>query len=78
MDRLTQLQRIFREVFDDEELRITPETSQKNLAGWDSVSQLKIILTVEAELGMRFETEEVSSARSVAEMLAVIQRHLGS
>lgn len=75
MERLAQVQRIFRDVFDDETLRITPETSQKNLDGWDSVAQVKLVLTIEAELGIRLTTEEVSTVKSVADLLAAIERH---
>jgi acyl carrier protein len=74
MERLAQVQRVFREVFDDDALLITPETSQQNLEGWDSVAQVKIVLTIESELGIRFATEEVTSARSVADLLAAIGR----
>lgn len=75
MERLAQVQRIFRDVFDDETLRITPDTSQKNLDGWDSVAQVKLVLTLEAELGIRLTTEEVSTIKSVADLLAAIERH---
>ena len=75
MERLAQVQRIFRDVFDDETLRITPETSQKNLDGWDSVAQVKLVLTIEAELGIRLTTEEVSTTKSVADLLTAIERH---
>lgn len=74
MEHLAQLQRIFREVFDDEALRIGLETSQSDVDGWDSVAQVKLVLTVESEFGVRLSTDDVSQARSVRELIAAIQR----
>ena len=64
---LLRLQRIFREVFDNPELELTATTSQRDLDHWDSVAQIKLVLAVEAEFGVRFEMEEVSGMRSAGE-----------
>jgi len=69
------IQRVFREVFDDEELLITPETRATEVPGWDSIAQVKIILALEEELNFRFATEEVSQIRSVGEILSALDRH---
>lgn len=73
--RILVIQRVFREVFDDEELLITPETRATEVPGWDSIAQVKIILALEEELNFRFATEEVSQIRSVGEILSALDRH---
>lgn len=78
MSRLVQLQRIFREAFDDDALTITPETSQRDLAGWDSVAHIKIVLALESELGVRLAADEVIGIKSVGEFLAAIDRHVSA
>ncbi len=69
---LWRLQRIFREVFDYPELELTVATSQHDLDDWDSVAQIKLVLAIEAEFGVRFEMEEVSEMRSVEEFLTTL------
>jgi acyl carrier protein len=72
MSDLDTLQRIFRDVFDDETLRITRATSAADVDGWDSVAQVKLVLTIEEELSVRFRTEDVSLAKSVGDLLDIV------
>lgn len=69
------LQRIFRDVFDDESLAITPATSPDDVDGWDSVAQVKLVLSVESEFDFRFTTEEVTSIKNVGDFLSAIRKH---
>ena len=77
MDRLFTLQEVFRQVFDDDGLIVTPETSPADVANWDSVAQVKLVLSLEEEFGIRFSEDEVSSMRSVGNFLAAIEDHAG-
>jgi len=43
-DRLNQ---IFEDVFDDDSINVTPELSAKDVDGWDSLTHIRLILTVE-------------------------------
>jgi acyl carrier protein len=75
MDRLLILQEAFRQVFDDDRLVVTPETSRGDVADWDSVAQVKLILFLEEELGIRFTEDEMSSIQTVGDFLASIETH---
>ena len=75
MDRLFILQDIFRQVFDDDELVITRETNRGQVAGWDSVAQVKLVLFLEEEFGIRFSEDEVSSLQTVGDFLTSIETH---
>ena len=44
---------IFQNNFDDENIRLTDETSSSNIEGWDSLEQINLIVTVEDEFGDR-------------------------
>jgi acyl carrier protein len=72
MDQLALVQRVFREVLDNEDLKISRTTTQQDLEGWDSVAQVKIIISLEAELGVRFPNDEVAKAKSVGDLLALV------
>jgi acyl carrier protein len=72
MDPFFVLQEVFRQVFDDD-APITLETNRQSVAGWDSVAQVKLVLALEEEFGIRFSEDEVSSIESVGDFLHAIE-----
>jgi len=64
----TRLQALFREVFDDDDLVISDSTSQSNLDGWDSFHQVKLIISVEEEFGVKLSIEEAIGMVSVGKL----------
>jgi len=71
---LEELQEIFREVFDDASLVITPETSAMDIEAWDSLSHLRLVMAMEAEFRIQFDFEELNALRNVGEMMVLIQQ----
>jgi acyl carrier protein len=63
-----RLQNIFQEVFDEDDLEITDETSAKTLANWDSFAQVKLIVGLEEEFDVKFTTEEVATLSNVGDL----------
>ena len=57
----TRLQGIFRDVFDDDALVVDDSTSQTTLDGWDSFHQVKLVIAVEEEFGVKLSIDEVIS-----------------
>jgi len=78
MDPLFVLQKIFREVFDEDDMVVTPQTSRDDVEGWDSVAQVKLVLTVETEFNLQFNEDEVSTMRNVGDFIKAIQFHKGN
>jgi acyl carrier protein len=68
-ERLLRLQRIFRGVFDNPGLRISPSLSPADLPDWDSVAAVQIVLAVEQEFSVRLPTEAVANIKSAAACL---------
>jgi acyl carrier protein len=71
---LTRLQDIFRDLFDDDELALRPEMTAKDVAGWDSLKNVKLIVQVEKAFKIRFATGEVVGLKNVGELLALIEQ----
>lgn len=67
-----RLQAIFREIFDQPALVLTPELSPGSLSEWDSVAMVQIVLATEQEFGVRFSTEEVASVKTVGDFLRIL------
>jgi acyl carrier protein len=73
---LTQLTNVFREVFQDDDLAITPATTAEDVSGWDSAAHINLMLAVEARLGIVFNTSEIDDMRTVGDLAAAIERKL--
>jgi acyl carrier protein len=69
---LHRLQTIFREIFDQPALVLTPESGPAALPEWDSVATVQLVLAVEQEFGVRFTTEQVASLKSAGDFLRVL------
>lgn len=74
---LTQLQPMFRDVFDDDELVLTPETSAADVEGWDSLAHVSLVVAAEQRFGVKFRTAELESLRNVGHFAELISSKLG-
>ena len=72
MDTLQRLGALFQEVFDDDELAITRETTAHDVEDWDSLMHVNLLLTVERWFEICFSSSEVAGLRSVGELVALI------
>lgn len=73
LERLTP---IFREVFDDDELIPTEEMTAKDVAEWDSLSHIRLIVTIERSFKVQFATSEISNLLNVGHLVRTIQAKL--
>ncbi len=75
MDALTkadiykQLESIFRTVFGDDSIKLRPEMTANDIAGWDSLNQIKIIISCEKAFGVRLKPRELNAVENVDEMV---------
>ena len=67
-----KLSDIFRDVFDDE-VTVSPELSAQDVDGWDSLTHLRLIITVQKAFGIKFSAAEVSELDNVGDMVKLIQ-----
>jgi len=67
--RLTE---IFKDVFDDE-IPVTAELSAKDVDGWDSLTHIRLILTIEKVFNIKFSTSEIGRLEKVGDLVVVIQ-----
>jgi acyl carrier protein len=68
--RLTE---IFHNVFDEESIIVTPELSAKDVDGWDSLTHIRLILTVEKAFKIKFSTSEIGKLENVGDLAALIK-----
>ena len=69
---LSALNAVFCEVFEDETLNITRDTSAADIEGWDSLTHVTLILHVERTFGVRFSSSEVAALNSAGDLEALV------
>ena len=69
----TRLNRVFQDVFDDDSIRVTPNTTADDIEDWDSLEHINLVEAVEQEFRMRFKMKEVSGMKNVGEMVRIIE-----
>ena len=73
MNTMQGLEKIFRDVFDDPSIRLTPDFSPATYGDWDSIATVRLVLAIEEAFRIRFTTDQVAGIKSAKDILAVIQ-----
>jgi len=78
MTTIEALNQIFCMVFDDDSLQITPDMTANDVDGWDSLSHVNLITTIEARFNLRFTQKELLKQKNVGDLIAEIDRKLAA
>ena len=73
-----KLNTIFQDVFDDDELVVKPEMTAKDVEGWDSLSHVRLGLTVERAFNVRFSASDITGLKNVGELVDLVRVKTGS
>ena len=68
----TMLGDVFSSVF-EEPVTLSPELSAKDVEEWDSLTHLRLMLTVEKVFKVKFSASEVGRLKNVGELAQLIQ-----
>ena len=67
-----RLNDIFQDVFDDDSISVTANTTAADIEDWDSLSHITLMAAVEDEFRMKFSMKEVVEMKNVGEMVTII------
>ena len=70
---LAKVQDIFRDVFDDPKLAITPLSSAATVEGWDSLMHINLVSAIERSFRVRFALGELQSLKNVGDLIDLLQ-----
>lgn len=76
MSTLERLAPIFRDVFDDESITPHSAMTAKEVAEWDSLGHIRLMVAIELAFGIKFSTSEISNLANVGELVSVIEKKL--
>lgn len=64
-----KLNAVFRDVFDDESITVTDNTTADDIEDWDSLSHINLVESVEDEFEVKFSMKDVVKMKNVGEMV---------
>ena len=74
---LNQLNGIFRDVLDDNDIELNLDTTAKDVEEWDSLNHVQLVVAIEKKFKIRFTAAEIQSWKNVGEMVDNIQKRVG-
>ena len=70
---LIQINTIFRDILDNEDVVVEESTTANDVEEWDSLTHIQLVVAIEKYFNIRFTSIEIQSWKNVREMLDCIQ-----
>ena len=77
-EAMARLTAVFRRIFGDETLNLTPTTTAKDVPGWDSLMHINLIVAVESEFKIHFTSREIAKLQDVGALAELVGRKQAS
>jgi acyl carrier protein len=74
-DRLDQ---VFRKTFANPSLAVRDDMQACDVDGWDSLSHINLIYSIEKEFRIRFTTAEIAGLKNAGELVRLVERKTGA
>lgn len=69
---LAKVQEIFQDILDNEEIKLTFDSTADDIEEWDSLSHVQLVVAIEKEIGVKFTSKEIMSWNKVGDMIKCI------
>jgi acyl carrier protein len=74
MDEIYErLKTIFRDVFDDDELVLTPALTASDVAEWDSLAHVRLMVAVGKAFGIKIPAAQTATLQNVGQLAELIR-----
>jgi len=69
---LDKVQDILRDIFDDEDIVVTNNTTADDIEDWDSLEHINVITSIEKHFKIKFAMNDVTGFKNVGNMVDTI------
>jgi acyl carrier protein len=73
---ISQIEPIFQQVFNNSEISLSRETTAQDVEGWDSLNHIRLIISLEMELDITFDSNEVAELTNVGDLIDYIESQI--
>lgn len=73
---IKEINRIFIDVLENDNLLLTPETTAMDVDDWDSLNHIQLVVAIEKHFKLRFTTAEINRWKNIGEMSDMIAEKL--
>ncbi len=73
---LKQLNEIFNEELDTDDIKLNNRTTANDVDGWDSLSHIQLVVAIEKRFKIRFTAKEIQSWNNIGELIDCINNKL--
>ena len=74
---LKALNDVFKDVFDDDMLILTRDTTAQDIEEWDSLNQIKLIIECERVFDIRLKARDINILEDIGEMVDHLSMVIG-
>jgi len=75
---LKQVNDIFIDILDNNDIKLTPATTAKDIEEWDSLNHIQLVVAIEKHFKLRFNSAEITRWKNVGDMCQTIKDRTGN
>ena len=72
-DILPKMTAIFHDVFDNDDIVVTPSLTAEDVPEWDSLTHVRLILAVQKAFNVKFSAAQISNLKNVGDLMDLIR-----
>lgn len=73
---LKTINRVAADILGSLDLELSEETTARDVSGWDSLSHVQILLSVENAFGIRLNATEIAQMKNAGSLIDLVQKHV--
>ncbi len=66
---LNRLTTIFEDALDEDNIKLSDNTTADDVEGWDSLTHVQLVVAIEKSFNIRFAAKEIQSWKNVGELI---------
>ncbi len=70
---ISDLLEIFQDILEEENIILTNETTASDIEGWDSLTHIQLVVSIEKKYKIKFSSKEILSWKNVSEVILSIK-----
>lgn len=75
---LDEVQAIFRDVFDEDDLVITRHSNAETVENWDSLTHVNLVTAIEKRYKVKFALGELQELKNVGDLLDMLAKKIAA